>query len=292
MIKLKKAYPNDKDRIMPVILDGFDFNEFSRSTQIKLKQFWIELFDLDWKSEEDHIGYYLENEKGQVVGFDGYLFSERKIHGNVYKFCNLSTWVVKKDYRHYGLMLLKPLLDLKKTHIITNQTPNPAGYSVLTTRFKFSVLEENKLFIPAILNLKLMFNKLPRISNDIDTLRLSDDEHEIYMDHSKTKLKFVQIEVNSQLILLAYRRKTIKRMPFVEIHYISNRPLFIQNLSSIRLIITLRTKSVAIIIDSRLINYSKPSFTYQHKMTHPKLFSGNASLKGDIDNLYSELTIL
>lgn len=287
MIELKKAFISDKYRILPMIEDVFEVQQRPISYQKYLKQLFSDLFNNHWAAEEEYIGYYLDV-KGEVVGFLGLIFSQRLINGENCKFCNLSTWAVKKEYRQFSLMFLDPISTLKLTHVITALTPNPQAYKIYHKVMKFKILEESIILIPFVLNLGI-FSMPSKLSFNIDINALSITQQQIYSDHVHKRIKFATFKYRTQTLLIAFNRIIKKKIPFTEIMYISDGDLFYMNISTIRIHLNIRLKTIALLIDSRFLNNKKVLFSY--KMKQGKLYWGDSSMKNSIDNLYSELII-
>ena len=80
MVTVRKVYPSMFDEIYPVLRE-FDLAELPKET-------WKSMFTNNWGNAESHCGYALfSNEK--VVGFLGFVFSQRIVLNKLEKFCNL-----------------------------------------------------------------------------------------------------------------------------------------------------------------------------------------------------------
>lgn len=109
-MEIKKAYSEDFEKIYPVLL-LFDNPNIT-------KEDWQKLFMKYWDSDRDYFGYYLE-ENNEVVGFFGLIFSLRQLDGKQADFCNMTSWIVKPEYRKYSLKLLNSVL-AEENVVITN----------------------------------------------------------------------------------------------------------------------------------------------------------------------------
>ena len=90
MATVRKAVPGDFNKTYP-LLEKFNNASLKRED-------WEQLFVNPWKSLEEYCGYILV-EAGRVVGYLGALFSVRRIQGQEYKFCNVTSWIVEREYR-------------------------------------------------------------------------------------------------------------------------------------------------------------------------------------------------
>ena len=289
MVHLKKAYKSEKNKLFPLILNGFEVDKYSKTAKSNFVNFFSELFKLSWDGKNEHIGYYLEDENKNPVGFNGFIFSSRKIGDKIYNFCNLSTWVVEKKYSRYGLLLYKPIESLKSTHIITNFSPSlPSQY--ILKRMKFKILDDTQYlipFFPFILN----FNCI-KIKTQINLKTLNKNEKKIYRDHLNTKVFFVKCDLKSSYILIGIRKLSKKKLPFLEIMYLNDKNLFLKNISRLRFVINLKFRTLGFLIDSRFVSKQKISFCLKLKMGEPKLVYAGNNESNNIDNLYSESTIM
>src|ERR1700741_4322918 len=89
-VTIEKAFPDDFERVYPLFED-FGISRLTRNH-------WHRLFTKNWDSTEDYCGYLLE-QRGEVKGFLGLIFSERPINGGREKFCNMPSWTVKQEAR-------------------------------------------------------------------------------------------------------------------------------------------------------------------------------------------------
>ena len=102
-MKIEKAVTGDFHQVCPLLQE---FNNPKIS-----KEQWKNLFSDYWNFQGSHCGYKLMD-GSNIVGFVAYIFSRKRINGKWEKFCNLSSWIVKKEYRSSSIDLLYPLRDL------------------------------------------------------------------------------------------------------------------------------------------------------------------------------------
>src|SRR5262245_50374537 len=131
MATVEKATPAMFDDIYPLLL------ELDKTHSIEK---WRTIFDYQWESGEGYVGYTLVDGR-KVVGFNGALFSRRIIGGREVKFCNLTSWIVKEQYRTESLRLVFPILNLKG-YTFTNLTMNDRAWDV-AKRLGFKNLDAN-----------------------------------------------------------------------------------------------------------------------------------------------------
>ena len=147
MPKVSKVSIQHFDIIFP-LLNSFD-NSHS-------KEQWKHIFQQPFNNGEDNCGYALFDDE-KVVGFLGYIYSEKLIGNKLNKFCNLTTWVVDEEYRNNSLQLIYPILKMKD-YCITNYIPAKNVYDV-SKKLGFKDLDvfEN-IILPVINPIKCFYN--------------------------------------------------------------------------------------------------------------------------------------
>ena len=130
MVTVKKATVKDVDKLLPLLLELDSINQTNEE--------WERLFKLHWDDNQNYFGYVMYDED-KAVGFLGLLFSRRVVKDKTSKFCNISSWIVRKEYRRQSLHLLLPVLELDN-YTITVLTCN-AGTYFITKKLGFIDLE-------------------------------------------------------------------------------------------------------------------------------------------------------
>ncbi|MGA2296885.1 MAG: hypothetical protein ABSG15_04970 [FCB group bacterium] len=282
MVFIKKAFAKDFESIYPL------FEMFNNPNLNK--EDWNKLFIKHCDTDEDYFGFVLMDDN-KVVGFLGAIFSDRVIRDKIYKFCNMTAWVVKKEYRSYGILLINQFNKLTE-YTITDLTPTYGAYDVFK-KFEYKDLDNFiKLFIP-FPNFKI-FNKDYRIYFDNEIIRsiLNDNDIKIFSDHLKFKKNNVVICCKNNycyLIISITKRKGIR---LAHIHYISNKTLFYDSFNIFRLKLCLKFKVFGIIIDERFVETLNIFGSFKVKLKLSGLYKSNELERKDIDILYSELFIL
>ena len=293
MVNLRKAYKKDRDLLLKLFHQGFNINDMSLKSKNILKLFFDNLFENIWIDDSQYIGYCLENENNEIVAFDGYIFSNRYINGTEYKFCNLTTWVVRDDYKKYALLVLKPLSKLKKEFIIVNHTPNLAGFTSLTKLFKFKTLESYMYIVPFLISIKSLFSKISFLpKKSINLLDLDESDRYLFKKYLKSNILIFQLFRNSEKYLIYFKKTFKKGVPFLKFLYTNNLNYFSIDMFFIRDRICWNTNTFGIFVDSRFVN-KKLKLSYKKKYPFNKLYLGDfdVNLK-HIDNLFSEEIII
>jgi hypothetical protein len=278
MPTIRKATPEDFDYVYP-LFSGF------REPRPAREEF-EKLFLPRWGSNESHIGFLLE-ENGQAVGYLGTLFSVREINGRNENFCNLYTWIVKEEYRSEGLPLLFQVLRMKDV-TVTNFTGNRVG-SILT-KFDFQVLDKAlKILLPVPSfgdGCELIFN-----TQHIAPL-LDAHDRRVFEDHRDLKYPFALLKAKEGISLICYKKVKRKRLPVLEVHYLSGRDAFFQHIRHVLLSLCLRTRAVGLMVGDHFLGDTSFPFSIAIPQRQMRLFRSKTVSVEEMDTMYSELQIL
>ncbi len=281
-VKLEKAYISDKDDVLPMLNRVFGFDSKNNST-------FDRLFQSHWGREEtDPIGYLLR-EGNTVVGFYAYIMYQREIGGKLYEFCNMSTWGVEENYRGVSLQLVKPIKELSKTHTITNFTANMPSHIVFKRLLKFDDIENQLLIIPFLPSYFWTRHKI-YFDRNIDQEVLSKSDHKIFNDHHPDKYKSVHVVLKKEdtYLYVILTKSFRKKIPFLEVRYINSSNLFVEWVNILRTVLPLKYRTVALLIDKRMMKGHNVSLSYTYNLPLSKLYKSPELDNDQIDGLYSE----
>ncbi len=275
------------DDIYPLLLD-LD-NTHSREK-------WRSIFDYKWESDEGYVGYALVDDR-KVVGFNGTLFSRRIIDGREVRFCNLTSWVVKEQYRSEAMRLVFPILNLRN-YTLTNLTMNDKAWSI-TKRLGFKNLDTNtRLLFPAPEltgtakeDSMVIVSDQTRITEILDPMNLR-----IFRDHLQYECGHLVIHDKYSYCYLLYTGKRYKKynweIPYGQIHYISNRSVFLKYLNKIKFHFLKNQKYLFLAVDERLIGNKPIPYSKVYQLKIPRMYKSEILTGDQVDNLYSELVVL
>src|SRR5688572_1768017 len=247
MPSIRKATPNDFEYVYP-LFSGF---HEPRPSKEEFKQ----LFIPRWGSDESYVGFILE-ENDQAVGYLGTLFSVREINGRKEKFCNLYTWIIKEEFRTEGLPLLFQVLKMKDV-TVTNFTGNRVA--PILTKFGFKPIDTTlKILLP-----------LPTLSDGcelvFDPARIAPllDIHDrrVFEDHRGFKYPFVLIKASDGLSLISFKKVKRKYLPVLELHYLSERAVFLKHIRHVLPTLCLRTRTLGLMVGDHFLNGTSAPFS-------------------------------
>ncbi|NEP60426.1 MAG: GNAT family N-acetyltransferase [Symploca sp. SIO2G7] len=283
MVSLQKLDASMFDKVYPLL------QELDPSLT---EHTWQSLFNYRWSREEDYCGYGLFDDQ-KIVGFIGLLFSKRVINHKVEHFCNLTSWVVKEEYRDHSLSMMLPILRLKN-HTITDLSAIDKVVRI-SKRLGFKELDSK---IKVLLSLGIFkskfFAKNLRFSQDKDIISktLKDNDLQLFQDHLPYPHCGHLLAYNSSdYCYVIYTVVDKYELSHCYIHYISNPELFSKYSLGIRAKIAKSGHTSIVVVDSRMVRGLRLPLSYELSLL-TKLYKSTSLRAEQIDNLYSELMLL
>lgn len=285
MITVKKALYDDFEKIYLLLL------EFNNPNLTKAD--WKQLFVNYCGSGEDYFGYVLLDQNN-VVGFLGLIFSNRLVDDKIHKFCNMTSFIIKKEYqgKGFGRLLFSELIKLTDYTIIT--LPPPLKTLKMHITHGFKELEDSYRLILPIPSISGFLNNCSVLFKSEDLRNnLNTKELKIYNDHLKCKCIHLLIKTKEGNCYIISKRIMRKKMLFAEIHYLSNLFIFLKHIDSIRVNIPLNLKVLGLLIEERFLKGAEIRYSITRKFHRARLFKSLSLSKDKItDNLYTESLIL
>ncbi len=260
-----------------------------------LREFGGSLTRDDWRrlvdyrfSDQSYRGW-VSVENDQIVGFLGGIFSRR---GDA-RFCSLTSWITKREYRKANLQILVPMLKLED-HTLLNYSASPFTAKLFRERLGFQVLDEHLVVIPAV---------TPRLSprgwkqlkrpHELESV-LVGEERRIWRDHLPYPARHVVLAgPRGRHLYVVATATRLKRMKVSHLHYISDPDLFVELVNHVQRALLFGMHTVVTTVDSRLLAGRRIRGALGWKLAQPRLFRpGNPRPTGTIDSLYTELVLL
>ena len=252
---------------------------------------WRRMFLYPWKQPHDEYGYVLMDGQ-QLVGVIGTIFSERIVGESSHRVCNLHSWFVKPEYRGRSLLLLRPVLRMKDV-TLTDFTPTPAVVAI-SMRLGFQPINNTlKILMPVrtfqvkdAITLEVLSN--PALAYQ----RLNRSDFMIYYNHMTYDCNHVYCESDTDSCYILFSRVTRTAVPYGYLRYVSNKPFFLKHHALIRQYLQKRCRTRFLAVDAR--HYPQKSLPLSFEVpVHANALIRPVDLQpGDIDNLYSEATLL
>src|SRR5215475_9464807 len=287
MTFIEKVTPAMFDDIFPLLL------ELGGSHS---REKWREIFDYKWESDEGYVGYALVDDR-KVVGFNGAIFSRRIIDGREARVCNLTSWIVKEQYRTESMRLVFPFLRLKG-YTITNLTMNDRAWEV-TRRLGYKNLDTNvRILFPVPGLSATRKEEAPLIESDQSRIKeiLDPVNLKIFLDHSHYDCGHLVIQDKYRDSYIIYTRKRYRKynydFPYAQIHYISDRSAFLKHLNKVKAYFLKSRKYFFLAVDERLIENATIPFSKSYRLKIPRMYKSDVLSREQVDSLYSELVVL
>ena len=281
MAKVLPAKLSDFEKILPL------FKHFNRPETEP--DFWKRIFLNPWNADEDYIGYMLLDDSDNAVGFLGYLFSERKVNGQMKRFCNLNCWAVEEDYRSFGLSLLKPALMLSN-HIITNFTASPRVVEILN-QFGFQKKATHISLFPFFANFLNLGGRFSVEFGKNIRENLSEDNKAIFDDHQMGCVKHILFNEGDKSCYVIATRVMLKGFMFLKVQYCSEYSVLQKCLPKLILKLCFQFKVWGVVVESQMLNRNSWA-GIKIALPRPLLCLARDVPLESIDTLYSELVVL
>lgn len=279
MPDIRKAVSADYDAVARLIHDHHNPD--------RPHEYWRRLFIDHWAFEFGHFGY-VACEGDEIIGFLGLIQSRRMINGIERKVSNLCTWVVHDEYRNFSLMLLFTAMR-EGDPIITNMTPSLRVLEVLQN-MGFQTLEDKMIIVPPMPWLNVSGKSRLLIPDTTAQGLLSADDEKLLIDHKDICSCYI-IKGKGENCLVIAKRRIKRNIPFLFFHHIGDSHFFSQCIHRHALEMCLRNKTVALLLDKRMLK-GNSVFGYELQTPVPTLYHSNDPIAaGEIDNLYSEFVL-
>jgi hypothetical protein len=280
-VVLKKASADDFDLVYELLLD-FKNHKLKRGG-------WQQLFKPHWDFDEGYYGYILM-EDDQPIGFLSTIFSKRKINNREYRFCNLSSWVVKEGFRNRSFHLIKPLTQLKD-YTITLFTPSKIAQNIFS-KLGYQNLESNlRILLPFPESIVSFVNK-NKITLDKNIIKrlLRGDDLKIFNDHAGFNCFHALIFSDAGTCYVIIRKVFKNNLPFAYIHYISNLGIFNRAVDKFKLRVMMELKVIGVIVEERFLENRNLKLTVKRPFV--TMYKSPDLQPRDIDSLYSEFFLM
>lgn len=253
---------------------------------------WYRVFTPEWDRFEDFCGYGLFD-GAEMVGFLGFIFSQRTIDGQLEKFCNLTSWIVRESHKGHSISLMLALRKLKG-YTITDLSATERAIEV-AKRLGFQELDDRVTVLPSIP--LTIFSRQPKLKiiteKSLIYQKLSPQEQKIFADHkAQPRCHHLLAETADRSCYIIFNLVKNAKFPFSHIQYLGNAELFVRHSLAIRQAIALRVQNPWVIIDHRMLKGLKPNFCFSLPIEVCRLYKSSTVKPEQIDNLYSELVII
>src|SRR5262245_45585331 len=285
MVTVRDARVGDFEKVCPLLL-GFNNPQLS-------KEHWRELFVDHSGCQDGRFGYILFDGE-DAVGFLGTTFSERTFGGKKFRFCNMSNWIVKNEYRAHSLALLAKVM-ANENVTITNLSPTPSVLKICR-HMGFTLMDRSpRMILPTVTGVCRRSAKIVTNRQDVEAA-LSGEQLKICRDHSLpwNHHALVQSPEGECYLMMNRTKKIIKgkvHLPIARVHYLSNADVFARYADRLVLRVAVDLKVIAMLVEERMLR----GHEIWYSVLRPgavAAFKSSELTAGEIDNLYSEMVLL
>jgi hypothetical protein len=251
-IIIREARGLDFERVYPLLL------QFESSNP---KEHWRQLFIDHTGLQNDRFGWVLVD-GDDVVGFLSTILSERTIHGKTERLCNISSWIVRPEYRAHSLALLAKVTG-DKSVTVTNLSPTARALKIME-KFGFTLMDKSQRIIFPVITAKTFIDSCEILTSASSIHRaLSGERLRFYRDHQLPFNHHVLLRTPTAdcYIIMNRTLKTVRanlRLPFAGVHYISNPDIFVRHSEKLVARVAASLKVVAIVVDDRMLKGTAP----------------------------------
>lgn len=251
---------------------------------------WARLLTPPWSSPADIRGYQLVTGE-RIVGAYAAVYSTRERGDEVLRVCNLAAFCVLEDYRTQSLLLVRAMLK-QPGYLFTDLSPS-GNVVAMNERLGFQRLDTSTRLT---LNLPRPGRRGIRLSQDLDAIErtLTGADARVLADHRDAPAaQHLIVTDGARYAYLIFRTDRRKRLPiFATPLYVGgDRDLLEQAWGSVASRLLMTHGLVATLAEQRVLGFS-PRVGVALAHPRPKMFRGEGVSSGDIDYLYSELTLV
>ncbi len=278
--RVRKADEDDFDRVYPLLQQ--------LGNGLSGREDWQNLFKNHWQLSDFSPGMILETDE-KVVGFLSTIYSHQMVNGQKYVLCNLSSWIVDKEYRSQSILLLLPLIK-NKNIILTSFSSNEVSYAVYNKLgFKDGNASQRIIYqFPSLAN----FSKSQeyQIITDPEVIQRSiiDTDRQIYNDHLVFQKQGCLIIYKDEYCLIMGQKNDQQ----LTVYTVSNRKFLQQHLKFFRHQLMKYLKVKQMVINENYLNNQALFMSRKVSWGIPCQYKTNHSEVIDPVPLYSELFLL
>lgn len=252
---------------------------------------WVNLIVPPWTdgSEPNH-GFQLLAD-GRIVGAYVAVYSDRQTLQGGVRICNLAAFAVKEEYRSDSFRLVRALLK-QPGYEFTDLSPS-GNVLAINVRLGFRYLDTSTRLVA---NLPWPPVRDVRVSGSAGCIAamLSSRDADVYRDHARAPAaRHLVVRVGDAHAYLMFRRSTRKRLPlFASPLYVGgDRDILRRAWPWVGSHLLTRHGLPATLAERRILGFTpKPGVDLKHP--RPKMFRGSRLETGQVDYLYSELSLL
>jgi len=287
-VNLRPVGPDDFRLVYPLLL-GFGSDRMTR------EDWWQMLFAHRWSRAQDPAGYALL-QRDRVVGFIGTIFSYPRLEGRERRCCNLSSWIVRPEFRMHALRMLPPVLaDAETTFTCLSLIDATVR---IFRRHRFGVLDDRYCILTPFSGASPRTRRAQgdwTASPQALEKHLSLQDLEIYTAHRHTRARHLLLrrpEGDCYVVSTPWR---LRGQVCAQLHHISDVGVFHGALGWCQRVLHRAYGSHFSLVDRRLLAGRSIRWSLERTLPRPRLFRSSPQAPlwaAQVSSLYSELMFL
>ncbi len=251
---------------------------------------WLGLLRPPWRESGAESGFQLHVD-GELVGVYAAVYSTREVAGRMMRVCNLAALCVLEQHRSSSLRLVRAAIG-QKGMVFTDLSPS-GNVPALNGRLGFVHLDTTSRLT---VNLPFRRRRGTVVSDDPHTLSemLTGRDAIVYRDHRDAPAaNHVLIVDRDRYAYVVYRRETRKRLHIFALPlYVGGDTGLLEESWSLVARHLFRRGLVATIAERRILGFVPRGPGRTIAKPRPRMFKAAGVEPGDVDYLYSELTLI
>lgn len=250
---------------------------------------WVAAFRQPWLADKPNNGFLIRDDKGEIVGGIGAIYSEQSINGQPERLCNITSWCVKDEFRAQSMRLAMAVVSQEGYHF-TDLTPTDVVAGSLKF-LKFKAMDPTILLLP---HKPWVGSGGARVYSDPGKVESQLPEAALRSWQAHRELPWLRHAVvgrDQDWCHVVYKTVTVKRMPCAKIIGLSDAALWLRWQKPFGRHLLLRRGMLGSWVEQRLLP-ERPAGAIELKGYKSKMFRSDSLQAAQISNLYSELTAL
>lgn len=255
---------------------------------------WRAFLAYPWRSSQSPYGFVMLD-GAEIVGFIATIVSPPVSSNSPERLCNISSWILRKDYqgRGRGFQLIQELL--KSPHCtFTNMSPSPNTLKGLRALGFVDLEESQTIFTPATYARSIFATLRVEITDEKAALssRLSPQEKTVFDPHSTCPVQHFHLSTPTGSCYGMFKVSSVGKYSVAQIHYVSDPDVFAASAGHLAVWLMRRHGALKTIIDTRMLKNRRIPLSVRRPIPGAKLYLPGRIAKQDIPNSFSEIVLL
>lgn len=250
---------------------------------------WRRIVEHTWAPEGTVRGHVML-EGDRIVGFMGFIFSDRTIAGRPERVCNLTSLVVAGPWRRHSLSFVVAALRMPGI-TISDLTPTP-GVAAILRRVGFAELERSVTVLLPVPPGSARPGVTVLDDPGAIAAALPPGDARALDDHRPYGCEALMLKGNDGPCHVVFGRHSSRGVRYTTIYAIGRPEVFRREGATLRGAILSRTGGMFLVADTRLLGGGTLPFSFRWSLAAPRMVRSATLAPEQVDNLYSEFVLL